>query len=73
MRPAPGRLEAAVERHRAGDLDGAETLYREVLDAASGNADALNLWGLYAGSVGRSRHYPAHLGPRIAALQEDGE
>ena len=41
-------LEAAVQRHRAGDLDGAETLYREVLESAPGHADALHMWGLVA-------------------------
>ena len=62
MKPAPGHLEAAVKRHRAGDLDGAETLYRKVLDGAPENADALNLWGLIA-------HQRGEYGSAIGRIQ----
>ena len=41
-------LEAALKRHRAGDLDGAEMIYQELLETAPGQADALHLWGLVA-------------------------
>ena len=48
-------LKLAVERHRAGDLAGAETLYRLVLQAVPGEADAnYNL-----GTLARQKGNPA--------------
>ncbi|TAK99879.1 MAG: tetratricopeptide repeat protein [Rhodospirillaceae bacterium] len=41
-------LQRAADRHRAGDLDGAEKDYRRVLKYRPRNADALNLSGLIA-------------------------
>lgn len=38
-------LSRAVEHHRAGDLDGAEALYRAVLDSDPDQPDTLNLLG----------------------------
>ena len=40
------RLAAAVERHRAGDLDGARDIYRAILADEPRHADALHLLGL---------------------------
>ena len=39
-------FEGGVEKHRAGDLDGAEQDYRQVLDLSSGHPGALNLMGV---------------------------
>ena len=39
-------LETALERHRAGQLDEAAALYREVLHREPNNADALHLMGV---------------------------
>ncbi len=41
-------LEAAVVRHRAGDLDGAAAVYRAVLARDPNNADAAHLSGVIA-------------------------
>jgi predicted O-linked N-acetylglucosamine transferase (SPINDLY family) len=47
-------LDLAMSRHRAGDLAGAEQLYRQVLEVAPGNVDALHLLGLVAHQSGRN-------------------
>lgn len=39
-------LQQAIARHQAGDLDGAERLYREILAEQPEHADALHLLGL---------------------------
>jgi tetratricopeptide (TPR) repeat protein len=45
-RPSLGKLfDQAVQRHRAGDLERAEPLYREVLTCNPRHADSLNLIG----------------------------
>ncbi len=41
-------LQAASAKHRAGDLDGAEALYRRVLDAVPAEPNALHLLGVIA-------------------------
>jgi glycosyltransferase involved in cell wall biosynthesis len=55
--PAPtvsdGRLADATQRLRAGDIDGAEAMAREILSARPGNADALHILGLCAYERGR--------------------
>ncbi|HLG89206.1 MAG TPA: tetratricopeptide repeat protein [Alphaproteobacteria bacterium] len=47
-------LEAALERHQAGRLDEAESLYRQVLAIEPDNADCLHLLGMLADQKGRS-------------------
>lgn len=46
-------LASAVDRHQAGDLGGAEALYRRVLDAAPDTAAAWHYLGLLFGQGGR--------------------
>ena len=46
-------LAAAVQRHRAGQLWEAEQLYRRILQAQPGHADALHLLGLVVSRAGR--------------------
>ena len=41
-------LRQGITRHQAGDLDAAESLYKQILDVAPGHADALHLAGLVA-------------------------
>ncbi len=42
----PNLLSQAVALHRAGDMDNAEKIYRDILRAEPGNPDALHLLGL---------------------------
>jgi tetratricopeptide (TPR) repeat protein len=49
------KLERALRLHDEGELDAAEALYREVLQAAPGNQTALHLSGLIAHQRGRHR------------------
>ncbi|MDM0117235.1 tetratricopeptide repeat protein [Variovorax sp. J22R133] len=50
----PQALALAVKLHRAGNLDDAETLYKRILAAAPGNADALHFMGVLTHQRGRS-------------------
>ncbi|MCC7487798.1 MAG: tetratricopeptide repeat protein [Burkholderiales bacterium] len=45
-------LETAAGLHRAGDLEGAKALYRQVLDGDAGHPDALHLLGVLASQQG---------------------
>lgn len=49
----PGMLKDAVGRHQRGDRDGAEALYRAVLDRDPRHPDALHLLGLLSHQRGR--------------------
>jgi len=49
----PGLLRAATEHHQAGRLPQAEALYRQILQAAPNNPDALHLLGLIAHQSGK--------------------
>ena len=42
----PELLQTAIAHHQAGRLDAAEPLYRQILSAAPGHADALHLLGV---------------------------
>jgi protein O-GlcNAc transferase len=48
-----GTFDRAVEHHRAGRLEAAETLYRQVLPSDARHADALHLSGVAALQLGR--------------------
>lgn len=83
----PQALEAAIAHHRAGNLDLAEALYRQVLKIAPDNADALHWLGVVAKQQGRHgtaveligkaiRSRPEHPGAHFnlgLALQAQGE
>ena len=47
-------IDDAIARHQAGDLAGAEALYREILDADPGHADANHLLGVIHHQTGNS-------------------
>ena len=47
-------LEEAVRHHQAGRLAQAEQIYRVILEAEPGNADALNLLGMIAHQTGNA-------------------
>ncbi len=64
-------LETAARRHQAGDLDGAESLYREVLDVSPGHAEALHRWGLVAYQRGALERAVDRIGRAIAADPEN--
>lgn len=53
MATVPEALAIAVQHHRAGRLAEAEGIYRRILDAEPGNADALHLLGVVAQGAGR--------------------
>jgi hypothetical protein len=59
-------VEMAVQHHRAGRVREAEALYRQVLGAQPGHADALHLLGVLAHQTGRTE-YTIQLIPRAAA------
>ena len=50
--PADPELEAALARHRAGDLDGAREAYQRLLAARPERPDVLNLLGMVARQSG---------------------
>jgi len=67
----PARLLArGLEHHGAGDLDGADALYRELLAAQPDHPDALHLHGVVAHQRGRHQVAVEHIG-RAVALRPD--
>ena len=53
--PAPTpSLQEAVRLHQAGDLSGAEALYKQAIAAAPDDADALHLLGVLCHQMGES-------------------
>ncbi len=48
------KLAEALRIHQSGNIGNAETLYRQILDADPGNADALHLIGVIAYQVGEN-------------------
>lgn len=61
----PEALAAAVARHRAGDLDGAEAAYRAILDTEPGHAGSLHLLGVLDHQQGRHEEAVARIGRAI--------
>ena len=55
-RTGADELAGALEHHRAGRLDRAETLYRKFLDRHPDQPDALHLLGVIASQKGRHSH-----------------
>jgi predicted O-linked N-acetylglucosamine transferase (SPINDLY family) len=53
MTSAPDLVAQALARHRAGDLDGAEALYRRALELDAASADAWHLLGVLLTNRGR--------------------
>ena len=66
-------LENARRMHQSGDLAGAARLYREVLRADPGNADALYLWGIISFQSGRFEEAERQFGEALAAKPEFAE
>ncbi len=66
-----GLLLAAAERHRAGDLTRAETLYRRVLKQAPEQPDALHLLGTLLSARGRCREARKLLRRALAQRPDD--
>jgi predicted O-linked N-acetylglucosamine transferase (SPINDLY family) len=70
-------VQAALQRHRLGHLQQAETIYRQVLAADPNHADALHLLGVLAHQVGH--HAPAvemisraaQLKPNVAEIRSN--
>jgi len=60
------RLGAAMQRHQANDLAGAERAYREVLRAAPDHPDALHLIGVLLAQSGRAAEGAEHLRRAVA-------
>jgi protein O-GlcNAc transferase len=60
------RLDRAVEHHRAGRLDEAAALYREILRAEPDHADALHLLGTIAYQRGDNAQAVALIGRALA-------
>ncbi|MEA1674349.1 tetratricopeptide repeat protein [Nitrospirillum sp. BR 11163] len=69
---ATGLLAQAMDRHRAGDLVGAEALYRRVLALDPAQPDALNLCGVACHQQGRSDEGRA-LAERALAVRPDDQ
>lgn len=65
-------MAEAVSHHRAGRLDQAEALYRQVLDAAPDHADALNLSGVLRLQRGDGAGAAAAIARAVAFAPEVG-
>lgn len=62
MTPASDLVAQALARHRAGDLDGAEPLYRRALELDPSGADAWHLLGVLSTGRGRPDLALGHIG-----------
>ena len=72
--PHPARerlLQAAIDRHRAGDLDGAAAAYGHLLAANPADADALNLLGVALHQQGRTEAALERLHAAVKARRKD--
>ena len=54
MARIPEALALALQYHQAGQLQQAETIYRQILETDLGNADALHLLGVIAHQLGQN-------------------
>ncbi len=68
--PAHDLLAGAVAKHRSGDLALAERLYRQVLEAAPDNPDALHFLGVLAHQHGRSDEAVELIGKALASAPQ---
>src|SRR5207244_13082936 len=70
MPTIPELLSLAVQQHQAGNLQQAEQLYRQILQMDPNQPDALHLFGLIAGQVGRNDLAVEYIG-RALRLKPD--
>ena len=71
--PTPAEwLNRGLDRHRAGDLDGAETLYRQVLQADPDHAAAWHLLGVLATHRGQPDQALDLIGRALARAPHEG-
>jgi protein O-GlcNAc transferase len=59
-------LQLAVQKHRSGNMPGAEALYRQILAEQPNHPDALHLMGVLASQTGRYDLAVDHIGRAIA-------
>lgn len=70
--PSPDALAEAVDLHRAGDLDAAERMYRQILTRAQDHADVLHLLGVLETQQGRAENAVAHIQNAISVAPGAG-
>ena len=73
MSTANDLIDSAFERHQAGDLDKAETLYHEALSAEPDSLNGLQLLGLLFHQRGRTVEAITLLNQAIAVLEGRAE
>ena len=64
-------LDQALQHHQAGDLQRAESLYRQILQQWPGQPDALNLLGVMANQVGHPEVAVDLIGQAVARLPSE--
>ena len=65
----PDALQSALRHHQKGELQKAEAVYRQILRADKGNADALHLLGVIAYQSGRNTEAIELIGKAICVNQ----
>ena len=70
--PGTGVLENAIRIHQAGRLDEAEKIYRQILEADPGHADALHYLGVLAHQKDRQEEAAELISKAIAANPGNG-
>jgi protein O-GlcNAc transferase len=73
MSDAGATLQAALQFHRAGDLQRAEALYQQILQAAPEQPDALHLLGVVALQQGRSEAAVGFIGRSLRQRPDHAE